>query len=37
MDGSLRGPGHIDSGEESAADRSVLKPLKKMGPGSGGT
>lgn len=29
MDGSLRGPGHIDSGEERAADRSVLKPYKK--------
>lgn len=25
-DGSLRGPGHIDSGEEREADRSVLKP-----------
>ena len=25
-DGSLRGTGRIDSGEESAADRSVLKP-----------
>lgn len=26
VDGSLRGLGRIDSGEERAADRSVLKP-----------
>lgn len=35
VDGSLRGPARIDSREGRAADRSVLKPLKKMGPGSG--